>query len=128
EIISLAQSGFHDELPETHDTLEKNAKEKAEFVFNRFQMECFADDSGLFIASLNGAPGVHSARYAGDEKNDTQNIEKVLAEMKGHENRNSCFKTIIVLREKEEFRVFSGEIHGKITSERRGENGFGYDP
>jgi XTP/dITP diphosphohydrolase len=115
EIISLARLGFYEELPEQHDSLEENAKEKAEFIFSRFQTECFAEDSGLFIFSLNGAPGVHSARYAGDTKNDKQNIEKVLSEMENRENRDACFKTVIALREKETMRSFStAKFTGKL--------------
>lgn len=128
EIISLVRLGFHEELPEWHDTLEDNAKEKAEFVFSRFGTECFAEDSGLFIDSLNGAPGVQSARYAGDEKNDKKNVEKVLFEMKKMDNRHACFKTVIALRERETLSMFSGEIKGRIARQPQGENGFGYDP
>lgn len=128
EIISLAQLKFEGEISETHDTLEENAKEKAEFIFAKFQTACFAEDSGLFIEALNGAPGVYSARYSGEEKNDKKNIDKVLAELKNKENRNAYFKTIIALCEKESINIFAGKIHGKILREPRGENGFGYDP
>jgi XTP/dITP diphosphohydrolase len=128
EIISLSELSFAEELAETHETLEENAIEKANFIFNRFQTECFAEDSGLFIDALNGKPGAHSARYAGEEKNDKKNIAKVLSEMKNFENRNAYFKTVIALCENEEMKIFSGEVHGKITREIKGENGFGYDP
>jgi XTP/dITP diphosphohydrolase len=128
QINDLSTIPFKGELPETHETLWENAKEKAMFVYENFGRNCFAEDSGLMIDALNGAPGVYSARYAGIEKNDTKNIEKVLQEMKGKANRQAKFMTVIALVIDYTTYLFEGEVKGEILTSPVGENGFGYDP
>ncbi len=128
QLADLSTVYFRGDLPETHDTLVENAKEKAMFVYEHYGRNCFADDSGLMITALNGAPGVYSARYAGNEKNDEKNIDKVLAEMKGVEDRSAKFVTVIALVLDYTVYTFEGEVHGRILEKRRGTNGFGYDP
>lgn len=127
-VFGLAQAGIHDEIPETADTIEGNALQKAKYIFEHYDFDCFADDTGLEVEALNNAPGVYSARYAGDHKSDKDNIEKLLAQMQGIENRNARFKTVIALIFNEKEYLFEGIINGKITSQKRGNNGFGYDP
>lgn len=128
EIISLEQIGCHDEIPEDHETLQENALQKARYVKEHFGYDCFADDTGLEIEALNFEPGVYSARYAGPAKNASDNMEKVLDKMKGIENREACFRTVIalILNGKEYF--FEGRVDGEILTEKHGEAGFGYDP
>jgi XTP/dITP diphosphohydrolase len=128
EILSLQDIGCGDEIPETADTLEGNALQKAQYVFDKFQLNCFADDTGLEVDVLNGAPGVYSARYAGEACSFEDNINKLLSEMNGYTNRKACFKTVIALILDGEKYFFSGEVQGEIISERRGSQGFGYDP
>jgi XTP/dITP diphosphohydrolase len=127
-IISLDELGCFDEIPETGVTLTENALQKAAYIHDRFQCNCFADDTGLEIEALNGKPGVYSARYAGEHCNFQDNIQKVLREMQGLSNRKACFKTVIalILDEKEYF--FEGRIDGEIIENEKGTNGFGYDP
>ena len=128
KIVSLKDINFNEELEETGKTLEDNALQKAIFIFNKYNLSCFADDSGLEIEALNNQPGVLSARYAGDQKNAIDNMNKVLREMKKISNRSCSFKTTISLIVSNKSYLFTGEIKGSITKEKRGENGFGYDP
>jgi XTP/dITP diphosphohydrolase len=128
DLVSLKDLNFYENIPEDHNSLEDNAMQKAFYIYNRYHIDCFSDDTGLEIEALNGRPGVHSARYAGDQCNFDDNIEKVLAKMKGVRNRNARFRTVISLVEKGSVINFEGCIYGKITSGRRGREGFGYDP
>jgi XTP/dITP diphosphohydrolase len=128
QILSLDDIGCLDEIPETADTIEGNAILKANYVTEKFGYNCFADDSGLEINSLNGAPGVFSARYAGEPKDDNKNIEKVLENLKNTTNRKANFKTVICLNLNGEKHLFTGIINGTISKEKIGTNGFGYDP
>lgn len=128
EIISLKDLNFFEELPETHFTLEENAAEKADFVFHRFHMNCFAEDTGLEIEALNGAPGILSARYGGEKKNPKDNIWLVLMQMRGMKNLNAKFRTVICLILEGKKSFFEGEVSGIISQEARGISGFGYDP
>lgn len=127
-ILNLYDIGCHDDIPETSNTLEGNALQKAQFVVDRFGFDCFADDTGLEIAALNGAPGVYSARYAGPSCSYQDNTEKVLREMRDIQDRRACFKTVIALIINEKQYLFEGRIDGIITTNPRGEHGFGYDP
>ena len=128
EILSLKDINCIEELPETSDTLEDNAAQKAFYVFDNYGYNCFADDTGLEIDALNGRPGVFSARYAGLECKAEDNIQKILEEMKGQINRDAVFRTIISLViDGNEFQ-FEGEVEGQIIPEKWGEMGFGYDP
>lgn len=128
QILTLNDIDFQEEIPENEPTIEANSAFKAQFIFNKFNLNCFADDTGLEIESLNGKPGVHSARYAGEERNSDANINLVLEELKGVENRNARFKTVITLIIHGEQYQFEGIVDGTIIKEKRGSNGFGYDP
>lgn len=128
QIVSLEDIGCFDEIPETADTIEGNAILKANYVTEKYGYNCFADDSGLEIDVLNGEPGVYSARYAGEPKDDNKNIEKVLANLKDKTNRKANFKTVICLNIEGQQHLFTGIINGKIIDEKIGNNGFGYDP
>ncbi len=128
ELISLADLNFTDDIAETADTLKGNALLKAKYIYERFAINCFADDSGLEVEALNGAPGVYSARYAGLQKSDVDNNQKLLAELKDKPNRNACFKTVIALILNGKEYTFDGIIKGTILSEMQGTQGFGYDP
>jgi len=128
EILSLKDIGCYDELPETSSTLKGNSIQKATYVFEKYGAECFSDDTGLEIESLGGRPGVYSARFAGLHCSFEDNIEKVLTEMKGIENRRAVFKTVITLVTGKGTICFEGHINGEITRERLGLSGFGYDP
>jgi XTP/dITP diphosphohydrolase len=128
EILGLQDIGCNDEIPETSDTLDGNAMQKAQYVFDRFQLNCFADDTGLEVEALNGEPGVYSARYAGETCSFEDNINKLLLELNSMTNRKACFKTVIALILDGEKYLFSGEVYGEILRERKGTNGFGYDP
>ena len=127
-LLSLKDIECNDEIPEDHDTLEQNASQKANFIFNKYKVDCFADDTGLEIEALNGQPGVLSARYAGETKNSEENMEKVLREMVGVSNRKARFRTVIslILDNKEYF--FEGIVEGEILMKKAGQDGFGYDP
>ncbi|MCB0395454.1 MAG: non-canonical purine NTP diphosphatase [Flavobacteriales bacterium] len=127
-ILSLKDIGCSDELPETHETLEENALEKAAYVATKFNVTCFADDTGLEIEALDGRPGVYSARYAGEHCSAEDNMTKVLAEMEGKDNRKARFRTVIALILDGSEMLFEGHVDGHITTERTGEKGFGYDP
>lgn len=127
ELISLDEIGCHTEIPETAETIDENAALKAKYVKDVYNLDCFADDTGLEVDSLNGEPGVFSARYAGEEKNDEENIQKLLKELEGKENRNAQFKTVIALNLNDRQYLFPGICKGTITREKRGAGGFGYD-
>lgn len=128
EILSLEEINCHVEIPETADTLEGNARIKAHYVYEHYGLDCFADDTGLEVEALNGAPGVHTARYAGDSHDTEANIDKLLAELNGETNRKAKFRTVIALIEKGEEHLFEGILEGEIAKKRCGDNGFGYDP
>lgn len=129
EILSLADIHCHADIPETADTLEGNARQKSRYVYEHYGLDCFADDTGLEVESLGGAPGVYSARYADRQGHDSQaNMNKLLKEMEEKNDRKAQFRTIISLIEKGEERQFEGIVKGQITREKRGESGFGYDP
>lgn len=129
EILSLADIHCHADIPETADTLEGNARQKSRYVYEHYGLDCFADDTGLEVESLGGAPGVYSARYANGQGHDSQtNMNKLLKEMEEKNDRKAQFRTIISLIEKGEERQFEGIVKGQITREKRGESGFGYDP
>jgi len=128
EILSLKEINCFEEIPETQSTIKGNASQKAHYIYNKYKIDCFADDTGLEIDALNGAPGVYSARYAGENCSYEDNVQKVLKELKNETNRNARFKTVIslIINGKEYF--FEGKIKGKITNNKRGTSGFGYDP
>jgi XTP/dITP diphosphohydrolase len=128
KIITLKDIRFFDEIPETAQTLEGNSLLKASFISETYNLNCFADDTGLEIEALDNRPGVNSARYAGPEKSAAANINKVLLELEGKSERNAQFRTIITLILNTSIFTFEGIVRGEIISEKRGENGFGYDP
>ena len=128
EIISLKEIGCNEDIPETGDTLEANAFQKAHYIKDNFNYDCFADDTGLEIDELNGDPGVYSARYAGPERNANANMNKVLNELKGKKNRKAQFRTAIALILKGEEYLFEGKVEGYISKDKQGNEGFGYDP
>jgi XTP/dITP diphosphohydrolase len=128
EIVSLLDIGCEGDIPETGITIEANASEKAFFVYNKYNIDCFADDTGLEIEALKGFPGVYSARYAGEGCNFEDNINKILFEMQGVLNRKACFRTVISLIIDGKEKQFEGRINGLILTEKRGNEGFGYDP
>lgn len=127
-IKSLSDIMCNDELPETSETIEGNALQKARYINDKYNANCFADDTGLEIEALNGMPGVYSARYAGEARLAENNMQKVLVELKGVKNRKARFKTIIALIINKNEYVFEGIVNGTISEEKRGEKGFGYDP
>lgn len=127
-ILSLDDIGCTEEIPETADTIEGNAILKANYVTNNYGYPCFADDTGLEVEVLNGAPGVYSARYAGEQKSAEDNMNKLLHELHQVSNRKANFKTIICLNINGSQHLFTGIINGEITTEKIGTNGFGYDP
>ena len=128
QILSLKDINCLEELPETSDTLEDNAAQKAFYVFDNYGHNCFADDTGLEIDVLDGRPGVYSARYAGPECKAEENIQKILEEMEGEGDRDASFRTIISLVIDEKEFQFEGEVQGQIIPEKWGKKGFGYDP
>ena len=129
QLLSLEDAGIpKQDIPETGDTLEANALQKARFIHQLTGCDCFADDTGLEVDALNGDPGVYSARYAGEQKNDADNVEKLLHELDGESNRKAHFRTVIALIASEKEYLFEGVIEGKINTEVTGEKGFGYDP
>lgn len=127
KLLSLSDLNFFNEIPESANTLEENALLKAKFIYDKFQIDCFADDTGLEVDCLNGAPGVYSARYAGVEHDAEKNIRKLLAEMQDKENRKARFRTIIALIKNHETHYFEGKIEGEINRTPIGNCGFGYD-
>ena len=128
EVLSLEDIGCHEEIVEDAETIEGNAKIKADFVTNRYHIDCFADDTGLEVEALNGAPGVYTARFAGEHCSYQDNVDKMLATMKGQTNRKAAFRTCIALNLNGKSYYFEGRCDGKITEEQRGNEGFGYDP
>lgn len=129
EILSLADIGCHDDIPETADTLEGNALQKAHWVFDKYGYDCFADDTGLEVTALDGRPGVHTARYAYPDRHDPQaNTQKLLSELEKKSDRSAQFRTVIALIEKGTEHLFEGIVRGVIATEERGTEGFGYDP
>lgn len=128
EILSLNDINLHEEIPEDYDNLSENALQKANYIYDRYHINCFADDTGLSIEALNGEPGVFSARYAGNNCSYEDNMNKVLEKMKGIDNRKASFSTIIALILNGEKYLFEGKIEGEIALAPRGSNGFGYDP
>jgi XTP/dITP diphosphohydrolase len=128
KVLSLEDIGCFEEIPETADTIEGNAIQKANYVTEKYGCNCFADDTGLEVEALNGEPGVYSARYAGEQKDATDNMDKLLNNLKGISNRNAQFKTVIALNLNGNQSLFTGIIEGKIIEEKIGSNGFGYDP
>jgi XTP/dITP diphosphohydrolase len=128
DIISLSHLEHTGELPETHDTLEGNSLEKAQFVYEKYKINCFADDTGLLVEALNGEPGVRSARYAGESKNSEHNMDLLLQKLKNTKNRKARFVTVISLILNGDVHQFTGEVSGSITEKKTGEKGFGYDP
>src|SRR5690606_5900920 len=128
KLISLADIGCHEDIPETQDTIEGNAIQKAEYLRDNYGYDCFADDTGLEVEALNGAPGVYSARYAGEQRNANDNMDKLLEELKNHHNRKAQFKTVIALHLNGTMHTFTGICKGEITKEKHGDKGFGYDP
>lgn len=127
-IKSLEEIGFKGDIAETADTIEGNAIIKAEFIANQFGIDCFADDTGLEVKALNGAPGVYSARYAGENASYADNVTKLLSALEKAEDRSACFKTVIAFSLKRKTYCFEGKICGRITTTRKGDAGFGYDP
>lgn len=128
QILSLEEIGCTDDIPETADTIEGNAILKANYVTEKYGYNCFADDTGLEVEILNGAPGVYSARYAGEQKDANDNMDKLLSELEDKSNRKANFKTVIALNLNGKQNLFTGIINGKIIEEKIGTNGFGYDP
>lgn len=128
QILSLSDIGCHDDIPETADTLEGNALIKARWVKEHYGYDCFADDTGLMVEALQGAPGVYSARYAGPECSPRDNIELLLKNMNDISKRDAKFVTVIALIKDGEEHIFSGEVDGIIATEPHGDSGFGYDP
>jgi XTP/dITP diphosphohydrolase len=128
EVITLADLNLLEDIPETGSTLQANALIKARFVHQQFGYNCFADDTGLEVEVLNGEPGVYSARYAGEQKSDAANMDKLLQNLAKHSNRKARFVTCICLFWHDEMFVFEGEMKGQIIHEKLGTNGFGYDP
>ncbi len=128
QLISLKEIQFHDEIPETADTIEENAIQKATFLADKMHIPCFADDTGLVIPSLNGEPGVYSARYAGSQRDAQDNMDLVLKKLNGQSDRKAYFTTVIALYINHKVHLFEGRINGTIITEKRGSNGFGYDP
>lgn len=129
EILSLNDIDCHADIPETADTLQGNAALKAQYIYDNYGLDCFADDTGLEVEVLNGAPGIYSARYAGGEGHDSEaNMKKLLSEMLDKDNRKARFRTVICLIEGGKENFFEGIVNGSIIRERKGGAGFGYDP
>ncbi len=129
EIVSLKEIGCEEDIPETGNTLEENALQKARYVYDHYHIGCFADDTGLEVDALHGAPGVHSARYAEGTDHDSEaNMRKLLRELQTEENRKARFRTVIVLMENSQTHYFEGIVEGHISKEKQGTEGFGYDP
>lgn len=128
EILSLADINCNDDIPETADTLDGNALIKARYIYEKYNVNCFADDTGLEVDALDGAPGVYSARYACDGHDSEANMRKLLENLTGKNNRDAQFRTVIALIIDGEEKLFNGIVKGRITEEKRGDSGFGYDP
>ena len=128
QLLSLEEIGCFEEIPETADTIEGNAILKANYVTQKYGYDCFADDTGLEVATLNGEPGVYSARYAGEQKNADDNMNKLLEALKDQSDRSAQFKTVIALNLNGRQHLFTGIAKGRITLNKTGDHGFGYDP
>jgi XTP/dITP diphosphohydrolase len=128
ELLTLDEIQCNEEIPETAATLEGNAKLKAAYIAQQFDMECFADDTGLEVAALHGEPGVHSARYAGQSRDPEANMHLLLEKLASKGDRSAQFRTVIALYWNKEYHYFEGIVKGKILQEKKGNNGFGYDP
>ena len=128
ELLTLNDIGYEGEIPEDYETMEENSLQKAQFIFDRYQINCFADDSGLEVDALNGAPGVYSARYAGPQRSHEDNNQKLLTELSEAAIRTGRFKAVISLIIGGEVRQFEGVVEGTIARSLQGEGGFGYDP
>jgi len=128
ELMSLKDIECFEDIPETQETIKGNALQKANYVYDNYGFTCFADDTGLEVNALNGAPGIYSARYAGPDKNSENNIEKLLTELIHKKDRSARFKTVIALVGINEPKTFEGICKGEITTKKEGEKGFGYDP
>ena len=128
EVLSLADIGCYDDIPETADTLQGNALIKARHIYEKYGLDCFADDTGLEVEAIDGAPGVYSARYAGEECDSEANMRKLLENLTGKTNRNAQFRTVIALIINGEEMLFNGIVKGTIATEKKGDSGFGYDP
>lgn len=128
EVLSLRDIQFEGEIPEPFDTIKQNSIYKANYFFEKTKLPCIAEDSGLEVEFLGGRPSAYSARYAGEERDDTKNYEKVLAELRDSPQRNARFVSIITLKDTDRQEVFEGHMEGSISHEPRGKNGFGYDP
>jgi XTP/dITP diphosphohydrolase len=128
ELLSLKDINCTEELPETGSTIEANSLEKAQYVYDHYEVDCFADDSGLEVNALNGEPGVDSAHYAGPQRSHADNINLLLQNLGNQTNRNARFKTVITLVQNGEVHQFEGTIDGKILTSKKGMEGFGYDP
>ena len=127
-LLSLEDIGCFEDVPETQDTIKDNAIQKASYIKSHYGYDCFADDTGLEVEALNGAPGVYSARYAGEQRNSEDNIQKLLENLKHSDNRKARFKTVIALELQGDQHQFTGICKGEITKNKSGTNGFGYDP
>lgn len=129
KVVSLAEIGCHDDIPETGSTLEANALQKAQYIHDHYGLDCFADDTGLEVDALGGVPGVHSARYAEGTDHDSEaNMQRLLRELAGRDDRQAHFRTVIALIMDGQTRLFEGRVDGRIDTERHGQGGFGYDP
>jgi XTP/dITP diphosphohydrolase len=128
DIHTVYELGLSEEIPETGNTLQENSKQKAEYIAERYQVTCLADDSGLEVNALGGQPGVYSARYAGESKDDMANMSKLIQALQGISDRSARFVTVLTLHHAGQFQSFEGEVIGDILTAPRGENGFGYDP
>ena len=133
QVLSLKDINCHEDIPETADNLEDNARQKAQYIYEHYHVDCFADDSGLEVVALNGAPGVYSARYAalegtGEAHDSKANMNRLLRELKDKDNRKAQFRTIICLIQDGKEHLFEGIVEGTINPEERGSSGFGYDP
>jgi XTP/dITP diphosphohydrolase len=128
DIITLKEAGIEIDIPEPHETLAENAREKSMVIHRLTGMDCFSEDTGLEVDALNGAPGVRSARYAGEQANADENLQKLIAEMKGIVNRSARFRTVISLILNGQEYIFEGDCEGSITHQASGTGGFGYDP
>ncbi len=128
ELLSLKDIGCFEDVPETQLTIKGNALQKAEYIKEHYGFDCFADDTGLEVEALNGEPGVFSARYAGEQRDANDNMNKLLQELQNKPNRKAQFKTVIALHLNDNLHTFTGICEGEITSSKKGDSGFGYDP
>jgi len=128
KLVSLEEIGCVEDIPETQDTIEGNAIQKADYIKTHYGLDCFADDTGLEVMALDGAPGVYSARYAGPQRNADDNMNLLLTELASKDNRSARFKTVIAMHFQGEFITFEGICEGEITKSKTGTEGFGYDP